>query len=512
MKGASFEVRRNSFAVYAVLVAAVIVATMGASAAFAAPFECSLTTPLAGPVAGVVPVSAISTMPAGQGTAILMIDGVESGSVAEAGILGHYLSATTWDSSSVSNGPHTVGLAVGDSAFATVTVTADVNVENPDVTGVLVSPSTISPNNDGNTDVTTISYTLATTSTVTVLVKDSHGTVVGTPLSAVTQFPGARSTTWDGLVSGKPDLPNGTYTVYITASHLGVNVTKSDTVNISVMKSTTGSIKPSAATFKLGTSVKAYVKLDRWAYLQVGVYNTSDKLVKTLLVKTLKNPSWRYTYTWNGRNSAGSKCAPGLYTLKAIVTNQGGAVTYTSSVRIKGIKWLLLVRNLLRIYLLEGVVYGNSGPLPGPKWADWKVNGQRVAVFPLAMGMNSSRWRTPLGKSFIEKKAVWPVWYPPSWAGQSGPVPGGRSNPLGPRALYLSPNGYVSGIRIHGTNNPSSIGTYASHGCCRMFPKDVIWLYNQVPVGTRVQVSANMPRGVARVGPNKPSAPHLRNY
>jgi lipoprotein-anchoring transpeptidase ErfK/SrfK len=61
---------------------------------------------------------------------------------------------------------------------------------------------------------------------------------------------------------------------------------------------------------------------------------------------------------------------------------------------------------------------------------------------------------------------------------------GGPDNPLGARALYLGSSMY----RIHGTNEPSTIGTNVSSGCIRMMNQDVIDLYNRVPVGTKVIV------------------------
>ena len=61
---------------------------------------------------------------------------------------------------------------------------------------------------------------------------------------------------------------------------------------------------------------------------------------------------------------------------------------------------------------------------------------------------------------------------------------GGEANPLGARALYLGSSMY----RIHGTNEPDSIGTNVSSGCIRMMNQDVMDLYERVPVGTRVKV------------------------
>jgi L,D-transpeptidase ErfK/SrfK len=63
-------------------------------------------------------------------------------------------------------------------------------------------------------------------------------------------------------------------------------------------------------------------------------------------------------------------------------------------------------------------------------------------------------------------------------------IPGGPNGPLGTRALYLD----APGIRIHGTPNPGSIGTYASHGCIRMLMSDVEELYEIVDVDTQVLI------------------------
>jgi lipoprotein-anchoring transpeptidase ErfK/SrfK len=65
---------------------------------------------------------------------------------------------------------------------------------------------------------------------------------------------------------------------------------------------------------------------------------------------------------------------------------------------------------------------------------------------------------------------------------------GGEGNPLGARAMYLYRNGNDTAFRIHGTNQPWSIGLNMSSGCIRMMNKDVIDLYDRTPVGTKVIV------------------------
>ncbi|MGV3650208.1 MAG: L,D-transpeptidase [Devosia sp.] len=93
------------------------------------------------------------------------------------------------------------------------------------------------------------------------------------------------------------------------------------------------------------------------------------------------------------------------------------------------------------------------------------------------------------GTHKVTQKREWPGWTPPAAMRKRQPhlpayMEGGPDNPLGARALYLGSTLY----RIHGTNDPSSIGQNLSSGCIRMVNDDVIDLYNRVPVGTRVIV------------------------
>ena len=97
------------------------------------------------------------------------------------------------------------------------------------------------------------------------------------------------------------------------------------------------------------------------------------------------------------------------------------------------------------------------------------------------------------GTATIERKAEWPSWRPTDamiardperYARFADGLPGGLENPLGARALYLGSTLY----RIHGTNEPWSIGRAMSSGCIRMMNEDVIDLYQRVRIGTRVVV------------------------
>ncbi len=104
------------------------------------------------------------------------------------------------------------------------------------------------------------------------------------------------------------------------------------------------------------------------------------------------------------------------------------------------------------------------------------------------------------GTAVIERKKEWPTWRPTDEMIERDPrayakfvdnkyiMPGGPTNPLGARALYLFQNGVDTYFRIHGTTQPSSIGQSASNGCIRMLNEHVTDLYERVPLGTVVTV------------------------
>ena len=103
--------------------------------------------------------------------------------------------------------------------------------------------------------------------------------------------------------------------------------------------------------------------------------------------------------------------------------------------------------------------------------------GRVLRVFPTAVGAPKSP--SPAGAFKIVERIPDPTWY-----GKGRIVPPGKSNPLGTRWLGLS----VKGYGIHGTNNPSSIGHNASHGCIRMRNHDVEQLFEMVSVGDAVEL------------------------
>ena len=112
--------------------------------------------------------------------------------------------------------------------------------------------------------------------------------------------------------------------------------------------------------------------------------------------------------------------------------------------------------------------------------------GGRAIRYGIGVGRPGFSWA---GEKTVSMKREWPDWRPPAEMLRRRPdlpryMPGGIDNPLGARALYLGSSLY----RIHGTNEPHTIGRAVSSGCIRMLNEDVVDLYNRVRVGTKVVV------------------------
>jgi lipoprotein-anchoring transpeptidase ErfK/SrfK len=112
-------------------------------------------------------------------------------------------------------------------------------------------------------------------------------------------------------------------------------------------------------------------------------------------------------------------------------------------------------------------------------------NGKAMR-YGIGIGREGFTWS---GTQSISKKAEWPDWTPPAEMLERQPylprfMAGGPGNPLGARAMYLGASVY----RIHGTNDPSTIGHRVSSGCIRLTNDDVADLYSRVNIGTKVAV------------------------
>ncbi len=136
---------------------------------------------------------------------------------------------------------------------------------------------------------------------------------------------------------------------------------------------------------------------------------------------------------------------------------------------------------------------------PGSHYLYHVLSGGRAMRYGVGVGREGFAWS---GIAMIHDKQEWPDWYPPPEMLQRQPelakymsqlqgglgMPGGADNPLGARAMYLWEGNKDTLYRIHGTNEPWTIGTSVSSGCIRMINQDVIDLYRQTPVDTKVVV------------------------
>jgi lipoprotein-anchoring transpeptidase ErfK/SrfK len=118
------------------------------------------------------------------------------------------------------------------------------------------------------------------------------------------------------------------------------------------------------------------------------------------------------------------------------------------------------------------------------------LNDGRAIQYSIGVGRQGFAWK---GNAEIGRKAFWPGWTPPpEMLARQPDLPehtdGGLANPLGARALYLFQDKKDTLFRIHGTNDPKSIGKAVSSGCIRMLNADVIDLYQRVEKGTPVVV------------------------
>jgi lipoprotein-anchoring transpeptidase ErfK/SrfK len=169
--------------------------------------------------------------------------------------------------------------------------------------------------------------------------------------------------------------------------------------------------------------------------------------------------------------------------------------------------------------LRRAVVAFNTSEAPGTIIIDtghtalYYVLGQGRAVrYGVGVGRDGFTWS---GVQTISRKAEWPDWHPPAEMIARQPylprfMAGGPGNPLGARAMYLGASQY----RIHGTNDPSTIGKFVSSGCIRLTNEDVTDLFSRVDVGAKVVVlpKTGTPhfeaKGTVTIRPTATAAPH----
>jgi lipoprotein-anchoring transpeptidase ErfK/SrfK len=145
----------------------------------------------------------------------------------------------------------------------------------------------------------------------------------------------------------------------------------------------------------------------------------------------------------------------------------------------------------------RALVEDPTGERPGTITVDSKnrylylsMEGGRAMRYDVGVGRDGFSWS---GRAYIGRRAEWPAWTPPADMLKRRPdlprvMKGGVANPLGARAMYLYNGRGDTMFRIHGTNEPDTIGQAVSSGCIRLLNDDIVDLYERVKVGATVVV------------------------
>src|SRR5690606_5153478 len=161
------------------------------------------------------------------------------------------------------------------------------------------------------------------------------------------------------------------------------------------------------------------------------------------------------------------------------------------------------LRRIPRQFWRQEVPYASSHPV-----GTIVVNTSERHLYLVQPGGTAMRYGVGVGRdeglnfrgtATIARKAKWPGWtptpnmirtQPERYAQYAKGLPGGPTNPLGARALYLYRNGKDTHFRLHGTTEPYAIGRSVPSGCIRLMNQDIIDLYDRVPTGTKVVVTS----------------------
>jgi lipoprotein-anchoring transpeptidase ErfK/SrfK len=176
------------------------------------------------------------------------------------------------------------------------------------------------------------------------------------------------------------------------------------------------------------------------------------------------------------------------------------------------------LEKLPEAYRRQEVAYETDRPAgsiiihPGQKFLYFVTGPNKAIRYGISVGKDGFEWA---GEAVVSQTKNWPTWTPPKEMIERSPKlekwkdgqPGGPTNPLGARAIYLLSGGRDYGYRIHGTPDWWSIGKNASSGCIRMIQQDVIDLNTRVHPGATVLVlnsDGSMPKGLKIPTPPKP--------
>jgi len=330
-------------------------------------------------------------------------------------------------------------------------------------------PNPFSPNGDGKYDTTSFCYSLSENANVTIKVYNYKGEVK-TVLSNAYRAAGRHYEGWTGTNNSSQILPNGNYkyTIYATNSagtrtYSGITCVYVPPLKISSVWMNPNPVSPNGDG-KYDTTSFCYT-VDQPCYVTIKVSNYLG-VIKTV-VENAYRKAGRHYEGWTGTDLLGHPLSNGTYGYTITAKNATALREHKGTITVVGVvnggpRWIHLRLSARKLYLMDGNCL--------------------LKAYPVAVGRSSMP--TPQGTFYIIRKDVNPTWYPPSWASETKPVPYPYS-PLGPRRLLLSNPSYG----IHGTLNPSSIGTNVTHGCIRLYNQDIIQLFDLVAVGTIVRIT-----------------------
>jgi lipoprotein-anchoring transpeptidase ErfK/SrfK len=183
-----------------------------------------------------------------------------------------------------------------------------------------------------------------------------------------------------------------------------------------------------------------------------------------------------------------------------LATDADDSRWYVATVPDEPFNYMTVDRSLMRPELVPQTVAYTGGQKPGTIVVDVDERflylvqeGGTAKRYGVGVGRQGFSWR---GVAQVGRKAKWPSWSPTYTMvrlkiADRGNRQAGLDNPLGARALYLHQGSRDTLFRIHGTNEPWSIGEQMSSGCIRMLNEDIVDLYERVPVGATVMVRRN---------------------
>ncbi|HWL36154.1 MAG TPA: S8 family serine peptidase [Frankiaceae bacterium] len=341
----------------------------------------TITGPAGGSLVNTASFTATATTPGDVGAVRFLVDGANGPHDATVPF------SVSIGTSALSEGAHQLTAVICnaagtrcDTANPSAAVSFTVQALHPAITSI--APNPFSPNADGLLDAAVVTYTLDTTQTVVLQIKNSSGTVVRGPGTLGTFGAGTRTWGWNGKRSDGTVAPNGTYTVEIATSKTTDNGTlggaASKTVRLDTVAPGMATVSGSGSTFypyKDGykDTFAPAVTLGETGRLFLGVYNSAGTKVRTIDGGT--KSAGRHSVVWNGRRADGSALPAGTYKYAFTATdaakNTRTTGRYTVYVSAKKLTAQVGTRTLSPYNSMTGSFEGDCSALGTPAVSTW---------------------------------------------------------------------------------------------------------------------------------------------